>query len=90
MNLIQSFALITSRAIGMNEWLAPQISEHCPYMVAGCRGLITSWLRRPGIASALTPREGTAHEWRTSAAVTRIRVSTPHGRISLLSHSNKR
>jgi hypothetical protein len=28
--LMNEFESTTSMAIGMNEWLAPQISEHCP------------------------------------------------------------
>lgn len=49
-----------------------------------------SWFSRPGIASAFTPSLGIVHEWITSAAVTRMRVSTPHGRIRRLSTSSRR
>jgi len=33
-----------------------------------------TWLRRPGTASILMPREGTAHEWMTSEEVTSRRM----------------
>lgn len=48
------------------------------------------WFSRPGMASAFTPSLGMVHEWRTSAAVMRIRVSTPHGSTSRLSTSRSR
>lgn len=48
------------------------------------------WLRRPGIASDLTPRAGTAQEWRTSSAVMRIRAAVPMGVTIRLSTSNRR
>ena len=49
-----------------------------------------AWFSRPGTASAFTPRLGIVQEWRTSAAVIRMRVSTPHGRTKRLSTSNSR
>lgn len=49
-----------------------------------------SWFRRPGIASALIPREGIVQEWMTSAAVTRIRVSVFSGNTARLSTSRRR
>ena len=49
-----------------------------------------SWFKRPGIASALIPREGIVHEWITSAAVTRIRISVFIGNTARLSTSRRR
>lgn len=74
----------------MKEWFAPQISEHCPIKILAflLRKLI--WLRRPGVASTLTPKEGIVHAWSTSAAVTNIRVWILYGKIMLLSVSNRR
>ena len=37
------------------------------------------WLSRPGIASVLTPRVGTAQEWRTSSEVMIIRMGDSMG-----------
>lgn len=48
------------------------------------------WLRRPGIASALTPRTGTVHEWITSVAVVINRTCVFKGKIKLLSVSSSR
>merc|ERR1712200_233436 len=44
-----------------------QISEHCPKYKPGRWPINFTWFNRPGTASALTPREGTVQEWRTSA-----------------------
>jgi len=48
--------------IGMNEWLAPQISEHWPKNTPERLGRRKIWLSRPGMASVFTPIEGTVHE----------------------------
>ena len=48
------------------------------------------WLRRPGLASTLTPKDGIVHEWITSVAVTIIRIWLFIGKIIRLSTSNKR
>jgi len=48
------------------------------------------WFRRPGHASILTPREGTAQQCRTSAAVTITRMCFWIGSTSRLSTSNSR
>lgn len=48
------------------------------------------WFRRPGMASAFTAMLGIVHEWRTSAAVIRIRVSMLHGKTIRLSTSSSR
>lgn len=37
------------------------------------------WFRRPGTASILIPKLGTAHEWRTSSAETRTRTGDSTG-----------
>lgn len=49
-----------------------------------------SWFKRPGKASALTPRLGTVQEWITSAAVTTVRISRNIGRTARLSTSKSR
>lgn len=51
----------------MNEWFAPQISEHCPKNRPIRFGVTNTWLIRPGRASTFAPREGIAQEWITSA-----------------------
>jgi hypothetical protein len=48
------------------------------------------WFKRPGVASTFTPNLGTAQEWSTSAAVTRIRVWALTGRTVWLSTSKRR
>lgn len=65
--------------IGMNEWFAPQISEHWPANRPTRFAMIKVWLIRPGMASTLTPIEGTAQEWMTSADVTNTRVEVMTG-----------
>jgi len=73
-HLIKYFELQDSITIGINLWLAPQISEHWPKNRPGALIKNDDWLRRPGTASALTARAGIVHEWITSAAEMRIRV----------------
>lgn len=63
-----------STTIGINLWLAPQISEHCPKKIPGRLEKKLIWLRRPGVASTLIPSLGTVQEWSTSAAVISIRI----------------
>ena len=63
-----------SRIIGINLCPAPQISEHCPIIILGWLIKIEIWLIRPGVASALTPKDGMVHEWITSLEVINIRV----------------
>lgn len=48
------------------------------------------WFSRPGIASVFTPRVGTAQEWRTSSAVTIIRMCDSMGITTRWSTSSKR
>lgn len=47
-------------------------------------------MRRPGVASILTPKDGIVHEWRTSAAVTIIRIWELNGITIRLSTSKRR
>lgn len=49
-----------------------------------------NWLIRPGIASDLTPKDGTVQEWITSAEETIIRIGVREGRIKELSTSTNR
>lgn len=76
--------------MGMKEWFAPQISEHWPIKILAVLLRKLIWFRRPGVASIFIPRAGIVHAWRTSAAVTNIRVWILNGKIMLLSVSNKR
>jgi len=69
--------------IGINEWFAPQISEHCPENIPSRLGVLKIWLIRPGRASTLVPKEGTVHEWMTSSDVTIIRVVTFTGIVMI-------
>ena len=81
---------ILSITIGMNLWFVPQISEHWPKnnLDRLIRKLV--WFNRPGVASILIPKAGIVQEWRTSAAVTSIRIWLLIGRIIRLSTSRRR
>jgi len=74
----------------MKLWFAPQISEHCPKNRPIRFAFILTWLSRPGVASAFSPMAGMAHEWSTSAAVIKTRMSVLIGKITRLSTSNRR
>lgn len=79
-----------SIAMGIKLWLAPQISEHWPKKTPVrdvARGI---WFSRPGTASTLIPREGTAQECKTSSAVTTIRACSPAGTTMRWSTSSRR
>ena len=65
--------------IGIKEWLAPQISEHCPVSRLGRLILKYNWFKRPGKASTLTPKEGIVQEWITSAEDTIKRIEVIFG-----------
>ena len=76
--------------MGINLWLAPQISEHCPKKMPG-RWLINfNWFRRPGTASTFTPKEGTVQACNTSEEEINIRICTLKGTTVRLSTSSKR
>jgi len=74
----------------MNLWLAPQISEHCPKNNPTCSHWAVIMLTRPGHASTFTPRDGTAHECKTSAELMINRKLTALGMLKRLSTSSKR
>lgn len=57
---------IVSTTIGIKEWFAPQISEHCPKNLPVRLENSDIWFSRPGVASILIPIAGIVHEWRTS------------------------
>jgi len=76
--------------MGINLWLAPQISEHCPYINPGRLIKKLIWLSRPGTASTFTPRLGIVHEWRTSAEEIKLRICVLNGTIVWLSVSRRR
>ena len=82
--------LMASITIGINEWLAPQISEHCPYKILGLLIIREVWFSRPGIESIFTLSDGIVYEWITSDAVTSSRISVFTGRIARLSTSSNR
>lgn len=48
------------------------------------------WFSRPGMASVFTPREGMAHEWSTSPAVTIMRIGDSIGTTTRWSTSRSR
>lgn len=48
------------------------------------------WLSRPGMASVFRPRDGTAHECRTSSDEISIRIVISMGSTTRLSTSNSR
>lgn len=76
--------------MGINLWLAPQISEHCPKNTPERALEIQSWLIRPGMASIFTPKEGIVQEWITSADVAKKRTGIPQGIEIRLSTSKRR
>lgn len=76
--------------IGINLWFAPQISEHCPKNKPGRVVKKLTWFRRPGTASAFTPKAGTVHAWRTSAAEISTRIWVIRGITVRLSTSRRR
>ena len=76
--------------IGMNLWLAPQISEHWPKNNPARFNKNLIWFNRPGLASILTLKAGIVHEWITSAAVTIIRICELNGNTVRLSTSSNR
>lgn len=69
--------------IGIKLWLDPQISEHWPVNIPGRLINIFNWFKRPGIASALIPKEGIVHEWITSLDEVIIRMGDKNGIINL-------
>ena len=79
-----------SITIGIKLWFAPQISEHWPKNKPVRLIKKFVWFSRPGDASIFTPSEGIVHEWRTSAAETKIRIWLLIGKIIRLSTSNSR
>lgn len=48
------------------------------------------WFRRPGMASVFRPKEGTAHECRTSSDEISIRMVISMGNTTRLSTSSRR
>lgn len=84
----KSFTETLSRTIGINLWLAPQISEHCPNLTPGRCTINFSWFNRPGTASVLTPKAGTVQACRTSAEEIRARTCVLSGTTVRLSTSS--
>jgi len=76
--------------MGINLWLAPQISEHCPKNNPAWSHWAVIMLTRPGHASTFTPRDGTAHECKTSAELMINRMLIARGIIIRLSTSSNR
>jgi len=76
--------------MGINLWLIPQISEHCPKNTPGRFIKSIVWFNRPGVESILIPNEGTVHAWITSIEVVKIRIGNLKGRMQRLSTSRSR
>jgi len=76
--------------MGMNLWLAPQISEHCPKNNPARWAINLTWFKRPGTASALTPKDGTVQACNTSAEEIKIRTWILKGTTIRVSTSNRR
>jgi len=74
----------------MKEWLAPQISEHCPTTIELTLEDIKACLKRPGVQSTFIPKEGTDQEWITSSDVKRTREVTIDGKFKTFLIFNKR
>lgn len=82
--------LVDSITIGINLWLVPQISEHCPKNNPGRFIISIVWFKRPGVESILIPKAGTAHAWITSIEVVKIRIGKLNGKTDRLSTSKRR
>lgn len=82
--------LVDSTTIGINLWLVPQISEHCPKNNPGRFINNIVWFSRPGVESILIPKEGTVQAWITSIEVVKIRIGKLNGRMHRLSTSKRR
>ena len=76
--------------MGINLWLAPQISEHWPKYTPLRLEEKQNWLIRPGTASIFKPKEGMVQEWITSEEDTKNRTGRNVGINKRLSTSNKR
>lgn len=76
--------------MGMKAWRDPQSSEHIPRQSPGCWIRTPTWFNRPGVPSSLTPNEGTAHAWITSAPVTIRRICASVGTTIRRSTSRRR
>lgn len=63
------YNLIDSILIGINLWLIPQISEHCPYIIDGLLIINLKLFNWFGIESILMLIDGIVHEWITSIDV---------------------
>jgi hypothetical protein len=79
--LIYDEVFINNTEIGMNLWLAPQISEHCPFNLEDLRDFKVTMFMRPGTASDFTISLGIVHEWITSFDVKVIRTLVLLGKI---------
>ena len=71
----------------MNAWSLPHNSAHCPRNtpIFSARNQVSR--TKPGIASCLTPNDGTIHAWITSLAVITTRILRLTGTTSGLSTS---
>lgn len=75
--------------IGINLWLIPHTSEHCPNINPILFVFNIDVLICPGITSVLKFIDGIVHEWITSVDVDTIIICVFNGITSLLSVSNK-
>jgi hypothetical protein len=69
----------------MKEWLAPQISEHCPKNKPHTGKEEKTIFIRPGLASAFIPKQGIVHLWRTSEELIKNRHTELTGKTKWLS-----
>lgn len=83
------FIFTLSIMIGINLWLIPQISEHCPNIILILFVWMIELLIWLGIASILMFIEGIVHEWITSIEDTIIIICVLNGITILLSVSIK-
>lgn len=63
---MNSLIITLSIMIGINLWLIPQISEHCPIKIPILLDWIFMLFTCPGIESILIFIDGMVHEWITS------------------------
>lgn len=61
-DFIKVFSVIEEIVIGINLWLVPQISLHCPVNIPTRSIYVINWFIRPGIASILIPNDGIVQE----------------------------
>jgi len=87
---LNKIGVVNSSLIGMNLWLIPQISEHCPNKLPLLLEIMKIWLNWFGLASTLIINLGIVHLWITSVDVIKHRIGVLIGKKIKLSVSNNR